>query len=204
MLPVYSNVRPAMKKEIPWPWKTFGLETCPEIIVPDLCSYYDFQTFMIEDCLESNPMPIFGTRNFKAVFATACRYLGLTKVLETTPNLHEITSEYEKWNRSLIRWSPVGVTRFICGDILADEYDPYMKPDLFRSWLLPEYRRLRYIATQHELIYCLIFSGDISSILEDLLSLEPDQLAYEPVGGMMKFFAEKQLDGCQLFPTVKA
>jgi hypothetical protein len=203
ILPKYCNVRPAMKNEIPWPWKTYGMEKCPEIFMPDITSYYDWQTFMIEDVSESPTLESFGTRNFKSIFTTAGRFIGLERLLTEVPKIDQIIEEFSVWNRTLVRHCPIPLTRFVVGDILGDEYDSYLKPDLFHSWILPGYQELKRIAERADIAFYMVLKGDISSLLTDILTLQLTGLAFEPTGGMARFKKEKTFDGCALFPMEK-
>jgi hypothetical protein len=193
-IPPYVNVRPAMMRQIPWPW----LRQEQTLRIPLLTSYYDWHTFMLEDC-EAGDWHTMGTRNHKSIFSTAERCLGLADLLLRTPPLSPITDEYLAWNRQLFRSSPVDIDRFVIGDKIADANGPLIPPEVFRLWLAHEYKRLLSFADEQECLKVMLLSGDVYDLLDEIIPLGLDHLYYEPVGNMKGLEGKDSLETTLLF-----
>lgn len=200
--PRFMNVRPVMMHVISWPWKIYS---SPSVLhlqdLPDLTTYYDWHSFILEGC-DRNHVHSFGTRDHKSLFDTAVRIVGKKDLLEKTPPLGKITSTFIDWNLKLLKTSPVPLDYFMIGDVIADGKGPFMSPALFRTWLLPEYKKLmEFLPSSVSKI--MILSGDVYKLLPDLVSLNIGLLLFEPVGEMRELYKASEYDNLMISPWRK-
>ncbi len=188
---ICSNVLPRQVSRIPWGWKnrtiesslsgkeTYVIEPKGDLKMPNLCSYFDWKTWIVEGLPVWFP---FGTRNMKSIFTTATRLLGFERLLIELPSLEGITEEFLKWNDQLLNYWSGTMEVFFLGDDFAGNQGLFMSPDLWRAWLKPEYWKLLSLAGG--LVKIFHSDGDIFDILDDLIELKVDAVSYEPVGRM--------------------
>jgi hypothetical protein len=198
MIPKYMNVRPARMRDIPWPWKSD--KSPADLSIPPLATYYDFHTFLLEDC--DGKVTSYGTRDHKSIFSTAVRLFGLERLLKELPSLSPITEEYISWNALLYKMSPFDIDRFVIGDSFADKNGLLIPRALFKTWVLPQYERLLHQsgAREHSAVF-MVTEGDVYEILEDLAALGLTGLFYQPIGEMEKCLCTDCLDNMMLFPV---
>jgi hypothetical protein len=147
--------------------------------MPDLIKYFDWNSYIVEGFPTFAPL---GTRNMKSIFTCAVRLLGFEKLLIERPDLSGVTSELLRWNQQLLaRWGSK-LEIFFLGDDFAGNRGLFMNPEVWRTWLKPEYRKLLEVG--RNLIKIFHSDGDIFDILEDLDELKVDVVSYEPVGRM--------------------
>lgn len=187
---MYANVFPRQISTIPFGWTnkttdagTFVVSHPGRISMPHLEDYFDWTRFSLEEVAPGRP---FGTRNFKSIFTTASRFLGLEELLIQKPALFEITEEFIAWNLRLLQTFPI-IRFFHIGDDFAGNNGLFMSPRIFRSWLLPEYKKLVGLAREYNLQVIFHSDGDIFEVFDDLCSLHPDYFDYQPVGKMVEF-----------------
>ena len=204
-LPLFINLRPVVLDPIPWGWENTLVEGKPcvkspgSIDMPMLWKYFHWNMLDYEGT-ENCPEPIYGTRNEKSIFSTAVRFMGMKKLLAELPSLSPITHEFLFWNRMLFLASPEKITYFVIGDDVADANGVFGDPDLFHNWILPEWRKLTNLAHDNNCKVIIRSSGDISTIINDILTLKPWGIAYEAIGHMT--YAASRLRGIvELFPS---
>ena len=190
-LPSFVNLCPAMLDPIPWGWENVFHNGFPQvakspgkIVMPQVWKYFHWNMIDYEgtDECEEN---IFGTKNMKSVFTTAGRFLGYEKLLIEQPRLRDITNEFLLWNELLLLASPEKITYFVLGDDVAGNNGPLVSPEVFHSWILPEWKLLADFAHNHDCKLVIHSDGDIWKLLDDILGLDPWGLSYQPVGKMI-------------------
>lgn len=189
----FANLLPKQTSPIPWGWKnrtvedplcgqaTYVVEPLGRIEMPELCKYFDWKTFIVEDHERG---VLLGTRNMKSIFTTAARFLGYEKLLAEKPSLHEISAGFLEWNTKLLSCWPWALKYFLIGDDIAGNTGPLIAPWLYEHWLMPEQEKLIRFAKDAKLKVCLHTDGDVRVLLPLFASMDIDELVYEPVGGM--------------------
>jgi hypothetical protein len=199
---LYANVFPKQIKPIDFGWKnkttsagTFAVDPPGEIKMPHLVDYFDFSIFNVEEYQYPN-MP-FGTRNFKAPFTMAARFLGYEKLLVEMSDLWPITEELINWNVKLLHSYPF-IEFFHIGDDFAGNQALLMSPKVWRHRLWTAYLKLVSVAKAYNKQVIFHSDGDIYEVLEDLIALDIDYLDYQPIGKMAQFADRESFKGIKL------
>lgn len=187
---LFANVVPVQKSSIPWGWKNritphgiFVTAHPGAIRMPDLLKYFRWDEFVIEEMAVGRD---FGTRNMKSVFITASRFLDWEHLLLDQPDLTPITDGYLAWNSRLVDVWDGKLKWFMLGDDIAWEGGLVIRPDWYRSWVMPEHKRL--IDAAHSWGMKVIFhsEGNLHAIIDDLADLGVEVLSYQNVGAMQQ------------------
>ena len=189
-LPPFINLRPTVLDSIPWGWENTFYGGLPqvskprgEIVMPELWKYFHWNMFDYDntECCEDD---IFGTRDQKSIFTTAARFLGYERLFIEQPDLRPITEAFLFWHELLFKATPEKLTYFVLGDDMAGNLGPFMSPELFTSWVLPEWKILADFAHAHDCKLIIHSDGDIAKLIPAMLTLDPWGLNYQPIGRM--------------------
>ena len=149
--------------------------------MPELLKYFNWNEFIVEEMTVGRD---FGTRNMKSVFITASRFLDWEHLLLDQPDLTPITDGYLAWNSRLVDVWDGKLKWFMLGDDIAWNNGLIINPDWYRSWIMPEHKRL--IDAAHSWGMKVVFhsDGDLWSIIDDIASMNVEVLNYQNVGKM--------------------
>ena len=152
-----------------------------KIVMPDLIKYFKWDEYVIEEMALGLD---FGTRNMKSVFITASRFLDWEHLLIDQPDLTSITDGFLAWNSRLVDVWDGKLKWFMLGDDIAYNRGLLIRSDWYRSWVMPEHKRL--IDAAHSWGMKVIFhsDGDLWDIMDDLVGMNVDVLNYQPIGRM--------------------
>ncbi|MBE3088586.1 MAG: hypothetical protein IMZ71_05690 [Chloroflexi bacterium] len=185
---LFANVIPKQKIPIPWGWKNrktpsglFVVTNPGAIRMPQLCKYFDWSEFVVEDMAKGRP---FGTRNMKSVFTTATRFMGWEELLIQRPPLDEITRGFLEWNARLCEAWDGRLEWFMLGDDIAYNRGLLIRPDWWREWVKPEYVKLVEFARRRAMKVVFHSDGDLFDVLDDFAEMGVDALNYQPIGRM--------------------
>lgn len=195
------NVRPAQTHTIPWGWRNeqtpFGpvcIAPRGEIVMPRLSLHFNWEKWYLEvtpsfeDLLEiKGEQSILVTQDMFSVLNTAARFLGWNKLLTEQPPLDQIAGGFLSWHKKYLTTCPLKIDYAIIGDDVASNLGMMISPDLFRTWLLPHYRRFAELFLNFGVEVVFHSDGDISEILDDLV--------YLGISGIHPCVEVKALDG---------
>jgi hypothetical protein len=193
---MFANLHPKLVRDIPWGWKRkwtkeegwVVVEPAGKIEMPELTEYFDWQRYEIDLPLgkdlawRKQEGLTLGTRDFKSVFTTASRFLGMETLLLEEPDLSPIASTMLRWNEQLLTAVGELMRYFIIGDDWAIPAGPYVSVDIWRHWIKPHVENMVNLAHEHDLEVIVHSAGDISDLLDDLVTLEVDVINCQRLG----------------------
>ena len=187
-LKLFANVIPVQRLPIPWGWKNvktdagvFAANPPGAIKMPDLCRHFNWSEYIVEGMGKDLP---FGTRNMKSIFITASRFLSWEDLLINSPDLSSITRVFLEWNARLCDVWDGRLQYFMIGDDIAWNNGLLINPDWFRSWILPEHKKLIDFAKSRGMKVIFHSDGDLYNVLDDYANAGVDVLYYQSVGKM--------------------